>query len=148
VATAPGPPSQCQCLRVRERTSGARWSRPVGNGGRGGHRRPRDHRRVGDSAIVGAGTYADSTLGAVSCTGEGEAIIRIVLGLRTLQYCKEADDPMPAARLGIDLLVEDGRGGGGLIVVDWRGRIGFAHSTPFMPVAWMSPALDAPRMPW
>ena len=113
-------------------------------GGRSGQRPG----RVGDSAIVGAGTYADSTLGAVSCTGEGEAIIRIVLGLRTLSYGKEADDPMDAARLGIDLLVEDGRGGGGLILVDWRGRIGFAHSTPFMPVAWMSPALDAPRMPW
>jgi L-asparaginase / beta-aspartyl-peptidase len=104
--------------------------------------------RVGDSALIGCGTYADSTLGGVSCTGDGEAIIRVVLGRRTLEYLKEADDPTYAARVGIDLLVEEGRGGGGLILMDWRGRTGFAHSTPFMPVAWMSPALDAPCLPW
>jgi L-asparaginase / beta-aspartyl-peptidase len=104
--------------------------------------------RVGDSALIGCGTYADSTLGAVSCTGDGEAIIRVVLGRRVLDCLKDADDPGEAAQIGIDLLVDEGRGGGGLIVVDWRGRTAFAHSTPFMPVAWMSPALDAPRVPW
>jgi beta-aspartyl-peptidase (threonine type) len=104
--------------------------------------------RVGDSALIGCGTYADSTLGAVSCTGDGEAIIRVVLGRRVLDCLKDADDPAEAARIGVDLLVDEGRGGGGLILVDWRGRTAFAHSTPFMPVAWMSPALDAPRVPW
>ncbi len=113
-------------------------------GGRSGQRPG----RVGDSALIGAGTYADSTLGAVSCTGDGEAVIRIVLARRTLDVLKEADDPAHAARVAIDLLVEEGRGEGGLIVVDWRGRTGFAHSTPFMPVAWMSPGLDTPRVPW
>ena len=113
-------------------------------GGRSGQRPG----RVGDSALIGAGTYADSTLGGVSCTGDGEAIIRVVLARRTLDYLKEADDPVHAAQLGIDLLVEEGRGSGGLILVDWRGRTGFAQSTPFMPVAWMSPAFDAPCLPW
>jgi len=102
--------------------------------------------RVGDSALIGCGTYADSTLGGVSCTGSGEAIIRVVLARRALDYLKEADDPDYAAKVAVDLLVEDGRGEGGLILVDWRGRIGYAHSTPLMPVAWMSPALDAPRV--
>jgi beta-aspartyl-peptidase (threonine type) len=104
--------------------------------------------RVGDSALIGCGTYADSTLGAVSCTGSGEAIIRVVLARRALDYLKEADDPDYAAKVAIDLLVEEGRGEGGLILVDWRGRVGYAHSTPLMPVAWMSPALDAPRVPF
>ncbi|HEU4366851.1 MAG TPA: isoaspartyl peptidase/L-asparaginase family protein [Methylomirabilota bacterium] len=104
--------------------------------------------RVGDSALIGCGTYADSTLGGVSCTGNGEAIIRVVLARRTLDYLKEADDPDYAAKVAIDLLVEEGRGEGGLILVDWRGRVGYAHSTPLMPVAWMSPALDAPRVPF
>ncbi len=103
--------------------------------------------RVGDSALIGCGTYADSTLGAVSCTGDGEAIIRVVLARRALEYLKEADDPDYAARVAIDLLVEEGRGEGGLILVDWRGRTGYAHSTPFMPVAWMSPAAGEPVMP-
>jgi L-asparaginase / beta-aspartyl-peptidase len=104
--------------------------------------------RVGDSALIGCGTYADSTLGAISCTGSGEAIIRVVLARRTLDFLKEADDPSYAAKVAIDLLVEEGRGEGGLILVDWRGRVGYATSTPLMPVAWMSPALDEPRVPF
>jgi L-asparaginase / beta-aspartyl-peptidase len=104
--------------------------------------------RVGDSALIGCGTYADSTLGGVSCTGSGEAIIRVVLARRALDFLKEADDPDYAAKVAVDLLVEEGRGEGGLILVDWRGRVGHAQSTPLMPVAWMSPALDAPRVPF
>jgi beta-aspartyl-peptidase (threonine type) len=104
--------------------------------------------RVGDSAVIGAGTYADSSLGGVSCTGDGEAIIRVVLGRRALDYVKEADDPSYAAKVAIDLLLEEGRGGGGLILVDWRGRTGYAHSTPLMPVAWMAPTLAEPQLPF
>jgi beta-aspartyl-peptidase (threonine type) len=104
--------------------------------------------RVGDSALIGCGTYADSTLGGVSCTGSGEAIIRVVLARRALDFLKEADDPDYAAKVAVDLLVEEGRGEGGLILVDWRGRVGYAQSTALMPVAWMSPALDAPRIPF
>lgn len=102
--------------------------------------------RVGDSALIGCGTYADSTIGGASCTGDGEAIIRVVLARRALDYLKEADDPVYAAQVAVDLLVEEGRGQGGLILLDWRGRIGFAHSTPWMPVAWMSPALGEPAV--
>lgn len=104
--------------------------------------------RVGDSALIGCGTYADSTLGAVSCTGDGEAIIRVVLARRALEYLKEADDPEYACRVAVDLLVEEGRGEGGLIMVDWRGRTGYAHSTPFMPVGWMSPSAAEPVVPF
>jgi len=102
--------------------------------------------RVGDSAVIGAGTYADSTIGGVSCTGDGEGIIRVELARRALDYLKEADDPVYAARVAIDLLVEEGRAQGGLILLDWRGRVGYAHSTRFMPVAWMFPSLDAPGL--
>jgi beta-aspartyl-peptidase (threonine type) len=104
--------------------------------------------RVGDSALIGCGTYADSSLGGVSCTGDGEAIIRVVLARRALEYLKEADDPDYAAKVSVDLLVEEGRGDGGLIVVDWRGRMGYAHSTPLMPVGWMTPTLDEPALPF
>jgi len=102
--------------------------------------------RVGDSALIGCGTYADSTLGGVSCTGDGEAIIRVVLAREALHYLKDADDPDYAARVAVDLLVEEGLGQGGLILLDWRGRIGWAHSTRLMPVALMSPTLGEPRM--
>ena len=101
--------------------------------------------RVGDSALIGCGTYADSSIGGVSCTGDGEAIIRVVFGCRALHYLKDADDPHYAAKVAVDLLVEEGRGHGGLIVIDWRGRAGYATSTPLMPVAIMSPTLAEPR---
>jgi beta-aspartyl-peptidase (threonine type) len=104
--------------------------------------------RVGDSALIGSGNYADSALGAVSCTGDGEAIIRVVLARRTLDFLKDAGDPDYAARVAIDLLVDEGRGAGGLILVDWRGRTAWVHSTPFMPVAWMNPSCVAPQIPF
>ena len=104
--------------------------------------------RVGDSALIGAGTYADSSLGGVSCTGDGEAIVRVVLAHRTLAYLKDADDPDYAANVAVDLLTEEGGGQGGLILIDWRGRAGYATSTRLMPVAIMSPTLDEPRVPF
>jgi len=104
--------------------------------------------RVGDTALIGCGTYADNRLGAVSCTGAGEAIIRVVLAHRVLELLREADDPQQASRMAVDLLVKEGRGDGGLIVVDPRGRMGVAQSTPLMPVAWMTAGLDAPRVPF
>jgi L-asparaginase / beta-aspartyl-peptidase len=104
--------------------------------------------RVGDSALIGCGTYAESSIGGVSCTGDGEAIIRVVLGHRALAYLKDADDPEYAAQVAVDLLVEEGRGQGGLILLDWRGRAGYAFSTPLMPVAIMSPTLGEPRTPF
>lgn len=104
--------------------------------------------RVGDSALIGCGTYADSTIGGVSCTGDGEAVIRVTLGRRALDWLREADDPMHAARVAVDLLTEEGRGQGGLILIDWRGRTGHAQSTALMPVGWMSPALADPQVPF
>src|SRR2546425_8982143 len=77
--------------------------------------------RVGDSALIGCGTYSESSIGGVSCTGDGEAVIRVVLARRALDYLKDADDPDYAARVAVDLLVEEGRGHGGVGVVDLRG---------------------------
>jgi beta-aspartyl-peptidase (threonine type) len=104
--------------------------------------------RVGDSALIGCGTYAESTIGGVSSTGDGEAIIRVVLARRALDILKAADDPGHAAQVAVDVLVQEGRGQGGLILLDWRGRPGWAYSTPFMPVGWISPARPAPVIPF
>lgn len=104
--------------------------------------------RVGDTPVIGAGTSADSSLGGVSCTGTGEAIMRVVLGRRALDVLKDADDPDYAAHVAVDLLVEKGRGEGGLILLDSKGRIGYAQSTPFMPVGWMAPSFHEPQVPF
>jgi len=104
--------------------------------------------RVGDSPLIGCGTYADNTLGAVSCTGSGEAIIRTVLARRALDLLAQSNDPDYAAHVAVDILTEKGRGEGGLILVDPRGRIGYAQSTAFMPVGWMSRAFAEPQVPF
>jgi beta-aspartyl-peptidase (threonine type) len=104
--------------------------------------------RVGDSALIGCGTYAESTLGGVSCTGDGEAIIRVVLARRALDVLKAVSDPRHACQVAVDILVEEGRGDGGLIMVDWRGRVGWATSTALMPVGFMSPADPSPQLPF
>jgi L-asparaginase / beta-aspartyl-peptidase len=104
--------------------------------------------RVGDSALIGCGTYAESTLGGVSCTGDGEAIIRVALARRTLEILRSVADPAHAAEVALGVLVEEGHGQGGLIVVDWRGRMGWAASTALMPVGLMSPGRAEPELPF
>ncbi len=104
--------------------------------------------RVGDSALIGCGTYAESTLGGVSCTGDGEAIIRVALARRALEVLKSVGDPAHAAEVARSVLVEEGRGEGGLIVMAWRGRMGWARSTPLMPVGLMSPGRSEPELPF
>jgi beta-aspartyl-peptidase (threonine type) len=104
--------------------------------------------RVGDSALIGCGTYADSAVGGVSCTGTGEGIIRVVLARRALDLLAQHGDPAAAAQAAITLLVKEGRGEGGLILIDARGRVGYATSTPLMPVAWMAAGLEAPHVPF
>lgn len=104
--------------------------------------------RVGDSALIGSGTYADSRLGAVSTTGDGEAFIRTVLARTALDILKELDDPEIAVQVALDVLREDGGGEGGLILMDWRGRFAWGHSTPFMPVGWCLPTEPEPVLPF
>jgi beta-aspartyl-peptidase (threonine type) len=100
--------------------------------------------RVGDSALIGCGTYADNRLGGVSTTGHGEAFIRTVLAKTATDILRDLDHPELAAQVALDVLREDGRGDGGLILMDWRGRLGFAASTPFMPVGWCLPRTTGP----
>lgn len=98
--------------------------------------------RIGDSPIPGAGGYADDRRGAVSTTGEGEAILRAVLAFDAVSRIDPdpgsgavqtwADDAI--ARLG-----DDYGGRGGLIMVDASGRFAAARNTPAMPwaAAWV-----------
>jgi beta-aspartyl-peptidase (threonine type) len=102
--------------------------------------------RGGDSPFIGCGTYAEHTSGGVSCTGAGEAIIRVALARRTIDILELAADPMHACQLAMDALAEDGRGGGGLICIERRGRLGWAHSIPLMPVGFMSPGHGSPTL--
>ncbi|MET0592964.1 MAG: isoaspartyl peptidase/L-asparaginase [Polyangiaceae bacterium] len=90
--------------------------------------------RVGDTPIIGAGTFADDTAGAASATGQGEGILRACLGKTAVDAMRAGADPEAAARQAIELLSGRIRSTGGIILVDRRGRIGFARSTFSM--AW------------
>ena len=92
--------------------------------------------RIGDSPLPGCGTYADDR-GAVSCTGLGEAIIRVVLGKAAIDFLSEGIDPHAAARKSLELLEAKTGAQAGLIIIDCQGRIGYARNTTHMPVCFI-----------
>ena len=91
--------------------------------------------RVGDTPLIGCGTYANGD-GAASCTGQGEAIIRLVLAKRAVDFLHEADDieAQTAARMAIAHLEERLQSTGGIILIDRSGKIGYARNMSHMPV--------------
>jgi beta-aspartyl-peptidase (threonine type) len=92
--------------------------------------------RVGDSALIGAGTYADDGAGAVSCTGLGEAFIKAAGAKQAVEALRAGRSPTEAARDVLPAVRRHG-GSGGLICVDAAGRIGLAFDTPRMAHAWI-----------
>jgi beta-aspartyl-peptidase (threonine type) len=92
--------------------------------------------RVGDTPIIGCGTYADDALAAVSCTGHGERIIQLTLARHAADLVGRGAAPMEAAREAVAALGRRVRGEGGLIILGPRDEVGFAHNTPVMARAW------------
>ncbi len=92
--------------------------------------------RVGDSPIIGAGTYADDRLAAVSSTGHGEPIIRVTLARLVADLVGTGRSASDAAAEGIRILGARAAGQGGVIVVGPAGEAGFAFNTPAMARAW------------
>jgi beta-aspartyl-peptidase (threonine type) len=89
--------------------------------------------RVGDSPIIGAGTYADNATCAVSCTGSGEYFIRdaVAYDVTALMKYKKMSLEKAAAFVIMDKLKKKG-GGGGLIAVDKDGHIAMPFNTAMM----------------
>lgn len=99
--------------------------------------------RVGDSAIIGSGGYADNELAAVSCTGEGEAFMRLVLAKWTADRVGSGLTPQDAADAAMEQLDSRLGANGGLIVLDRTGRWGVAFNAPRM--AWAVRSDEARR---
>jgi beta-aspartyl-peptidase (threonine type) len=87
--------------------------------------------RVGDSAIIGGGTYADDRRGAASCTGWGEPILRAVLAKTAVDALAGGRAPSAASRAAVRELARL-TGFGGVILVSRRGRVAAAFNTPRM----------------
>jgi beta-aspartyl-peptidase (threonine type) len=110
--------------------------------------------RVGDSPLIGCGCYADHEAGGVSCTGYGEAIMKIVMAKTAADLLRYSPDgnktadvlsqqptthaqaqtesAMAAARASVELLAHRTRATGGLILLDRDGNPGWAFNTPRM----------------
>ena len=90
--------------------------------------------RVGDSPLIGSGTYANKQLG-ISCTGKGEAFIRAVTAKDVaLRYAYGASlrDILPGALR--DLVTYGGTGG--LICLNHHGQLAVGFNTPHMAYAY------------
>jgi L-asparaginase / beta-aspartyl-peptidase len=109
--------------------------------------------RVGDSPLIGCGCYADLEAGGVSCTGYGEAIMKIVMAKTAIDFLRHSADgnktaalpsqptappqsktesAMAAARASVDILAHRTQATGGLILLDRDGNPGWAFNTPRM----------------
>jgi L-asparaginase / beta-aspartyl-peptidase len=96
--------------------------------------------RVGDSSLIGCGCYADNHAAAVSLTGWGEPIMKLVLGKWAVDRVAAGFAPQEAAEAAIAYLYTRLGGHGGIILLGPDGRIGLAHNTPRMAWGIQTPA--------
>lgn len=88
--------------------------------------------RVGDTPVIGAGTYAQNNVCGVSATGTGEYFIRIGVARA---ICARMELRRQSAQAAADaVMAEVGAigGDGGVIVMDGRGRVAWSMNTPGM----------------
>jgi beta-aspartyl-peptidase (threonine type) len=90
--------------------------------------------RLGDSSLIGCGCYADNLSAAVSTTGWGEPIMKLVLAKWTADRVLAGNLPEWAALEAMNSLKQRLNGHGGIIVLNTAGQFGIAHNTPRM--AW------------
>ena len=97
--------------------------------------------RVGDSPIIGAGTYADEVC-AVSATGEGEAFLRVVFCARLADAVRYGVEPKDALEVLLDRTRDQFGGHGGAIMVTREGGPHAYCTTPGMSHGWWTPDGD------
>ena len=98
--------------------------------------------RLGDSSLIGCGCYADNDSAAVSTTGWGEPIMKLVLAKWTADRVASGTAPEQAAADAIHHLKNRVNGHGGIIVLNRKGEFGIFHNTPKMAWGVRSGVLD------
>jgi len=88
--------------------------------------------RIGDSPLIGAGTYADDRASAVSATGSGEYFIRAVAAHQLAERMRLAGEEIQAALDGVLEDIRDLGGTGGLIAVAPTGECAWGFTTRAM----------------
>jgi beta-aspartyl-peptidase (threonine type) len=90
--------------------------------------------RLGDSSLIGCGCYANNESAAVSTTGWGEPIMKLILAKWTADRIQAGNLPEWSAQEAMNYLKQRLDGHGGIIVLNPEGHFGIAHNTPRM--AW------------
>ena len=98
--------------------------------------------RVGDSPIIGCGAIAEDGLGGASATGHGEALMRVMMAGTVAGYLRAHRNAQEAADLALQDLKTRAGGLGGVICLDASGRIGFAHNTTHLALAYAQDAAE------
>jgi beta-aspartyl-peptidase (threonine type) len=94
--------------------------------------------RIGDSPLIGAGTYADGNV-AVSCTGTGEYFIRISAAARLALRMEYGNEPLDKAAQAVIEHITTLGGRGGLIALDREGNMAFPFNSRGMVRGWVTP---------
>ncbi len=90
------------------------------------------YNRVGDSPIIGAGTYADNAFCGVSCTGHGEYFIRKVVAYDVIALMNYKGLSLEEASQEVIDKQSDFGGKGGLIALDHEGKVAMPFNTAGM----------------
>ncbi|MBS0479976.1 MAG: isoaspartyl peptidase/L-asparaginase [Proteobacteria bacterium] len=85
--------------------------------------------RIGDSPLIGAGTYADDRGAAVSCTGSGEFFIRESVAFQINARVRFLGESLKAAAAAVMAEVKTLGGTGGVIVADAHGGTAWSFTT-------------------
>ena len=101
--------------------------------------------RVGDSAIIGAGIFADRN-GAACATGVGEEIIKCGMSGKACDLMAVSDAQTAAAKAVSIITKRSGKDTAGIITVDSKGRVGIARNTKAMGWALKSGPKDRVRI--
>nr|MDO8100694.1 isoaspartyl peptidase/L-asparaginase [Candidatus Njordarchaeota archaeon] len=102
--------------------------------------------RIGDTPVIGAGNYADNEAGAVSCTGIGEAAVRLCLARIGCEYMREGLTAYGAAKRCIELVNKRQRGlDMGVITVDRTYNYGLDHNSKNLVWALQTKETSGPR---
>ena len=99
--------------------------------------------RIGDSPVIGAGTYASDKDCAVSATGSGEYFIRTSAARQLCDRIAWHGESVQAAASATIANIGGIGGDGGVIAMDGEGRIAFAMNTSGMYRGWVTSALPA-----
>ena len=90
--------------------------------------------RVGDSPLIGCGGYAN-TEGAVSTTGHGESIMKMMLAREVVYNIEGGHPPGHACDKALQKMFQGVGGQGGAIAIDRHGQVGRGFTAKRMPWA-------------